>query len=161
MSTFRFWRLPGMDSARTRQIVAELGRAYGRHPLMRAFVVRQVLEPARVHPRDALGTVRAVHAWVRDRVRFQAEPGEQILTPGRVLIWRFGDCDDRAGLLAAMLESVGVRWRLVLLARQGVPFHIWPQAFVKGQWIDVETSDDRAAVGEAPEHLMSRVGVAL
>lgn len=160
MSSFVFWRIPGMSAHRTRRLVHDLAVAYGRHPLMRRFVVHEVLEPARVHPRDTLGTVRAIHRWVTTRVRFQHEPGEQVLTPGRVLAWRFGDCDDRSGLVAAMLEAVGIRWRLVLLTRGGVPFHIWPQAFV-GRWIDIETSDDRARLGEAPEALMKRTAVRL
>lgn len=159
--SFRYWRLPGMDAERTRSLVAHLARAYGRHPLMRRFVVHRVLTPARVHPRDTAGTVRAIHCWIRDRIRFQNEAGEQILTPARVLIWGFGDCDDRSGLAAAMLEAVGIRWRLVLLARAGTPFHIWPQALVQGRWLDLETSDDRARLGESPEALMKRTAVRL
>lgn len=161
MRRFAFWRIPGMDARRTRTLVHDLAVAYGRHPLMRRFVVHQVLVPAKVHPRDVLGTVRAVHQWVRDHVRFQNEPEEQVLTPARVLLWRFGDCDDRSGLVAAMLEAVGIPWRLVLLTRHQVPFHIWPQASVKGHWVDLETSDDRARLGETPEHLMRRTAVRL
>lgn len=161
MKSFRYWRIPGMDAERTRRLVAHVARAYGRHPLMRAFVVGRVLRPAGVAPRDTAGTVRAIYTWIRDNVRFQNEPGEQILTPGRVLIWRFGDCDDRSGLAAAMLESLGITWRLVLLSRRGVPFHIWPQAMVRGRWIDLETSDDRARLGESPEALMGRTAVRL
>lgn len=161
MSSFRYWRIPGMDANRTRSIVGRLARAYGRHPLMRAFVVGRVLRPAGIAPRDTAGTVAAIFRWVRDNIRFQNEPGEQVLTPGRVLIWRFGDCDDRAGLVAAMLESVGIRWRLVLLSRHGTPFHIWPQALVRGRWMHLETSDDRARLGESPESLMGRTAVRL
>lgn len=156
--SYAAWTLPGMDPQVTRERVAELARIYGAEPQMRLFVVREILDPLGVAPYDALGTIAAIHEWVRDRIRFVNEPGEQLLTPGRVLIWRFGDCDDRSGLVCAMLESLRMRWRLVLTSRNGIPFHIHPQAWVPDQgWMDVETSHPTAALGESPVALMKRI----
>ena len=158
---FRCWRLKGKDPELTRRLVAAVARVYGAHPLMRHLVVEHVLRPARAHPRDDAAKVRAIQEWVRDNIRFENESGEQVLTPGRVLIWRFGDCDDRAGLVVAMLESIRIPWRLELLSRkvgaQMVPFHIWPLALVDGRWVHLETSDSRARCGEHPADLMQRI----
>jgi transglutaminase-like putative cysteine protease len=158
---FRFWRLPGKDPQATRALVRRVARIYGGHPVMRWFVMRRVLAPAHVAPRDELGMAAAIHAWVRDHVAFVNESGEQVLTPGRTLRWRFGDCDDRSCLVAAMLESVRIPWRLVLLSkrvgRELVPFHIWPQARIRGRWIDLETSHSRAQFAEHPVTLMKRL----
>lgn len=160
-ATYQAWSLSGINAYRTRGLVKMVAQVYGAHPLMRAFVSRQILDPAGVAPHDTLGAVRAIFAWVRDEVRFLLEHGEQVLTPGRVLLWRLGDCDDRSGLVAAMLQSIRVPWRLKLLARQIGgrlrPYHIWPQALVGGEWIDLETSDPRARFGEHPSTLTRRV----
>jgi transglutaminase-like putative cysteine protease len=127
-------------------------------PLMRLFVVRKVLDPAGVGSHDPAGAAQAIQRWVRDNIRFVNEPGEQLLTPARVLIWRFGDCDDRSGLVAAMLESIRMRWRLVLTTRAGIPFHIHPQTFLpKSGWVDLETSHPDAQYGEGPIKLMKRM----
>lgn len=159
--SYQHFTLQGIDADRTRALVGELAELYGGHPQMRAFVVHQVLNPARVPPYHDLAAVDAIHRWVRDNVRFVKEPGEQVLTPARVLIWRLGDCDDRSGLVAAMLHAIGIQWRLLLLARNGIPFHIWPQALVESRWIDVETSHPRAKLGEHPAALMRRLAVSL
>ena len=161
MSTFRFWSVPKKGPEQTRRLVEELARIQGHHPTMRYAAVKLMLEPYGVDPRDQVGAVRAIHAWVRDHVRFVDEPGESILTPARVLLWRYGDCDDRSCLVAALLEAIRIPWRLMLLARRVggrlAPFHIWPQAFAAGRWVDVETSDRRAEFGEHPAALMRRL----
>lgn len=159
--TFRYWRLPFKHPELTRRLVAHVARVYGGHPLMRRFVVLNVLRPAGIGARDDLAAARAICEWVRDRVQFVNEAGESVLTPARVLLWRYGDCDDRSGLVAAMCESIRLPWRLVLLARRvgerRVPFHIWPQARVGGRWYDLETSHPAGRFGEHPVAMMRRV----
>lgn len=159
-ATYRAWEIPGRSASQTQALVEGAARTYGARPLMRAFTVR-VLERAGVGERDTLGQARAVFEFVRDRIRFANEPGEQVLLPDRVLAWGFGDCDDKSGLAAAMLESIRIPWRTVLLARNGVPFHILPQAQVNGVWHHLEVSDRRARFGEDPRALMARLGLAL
>lgn len=154
--TFRAWALPGKDPQRTRRLIEAVARLYGQHPMMRAIVVQHVLRPAGVTPGDSDGAARAIHAYVRDHIDFWPEAGEQVLTPARVLIWRFGDCDDRTGLVAAMLEAVRIRWRLEMAFLPGG--HIWPEAFVAGRWVPLETSDPRAQWAEHPADLVRRVG---
>jgi transglutaminase-like putative cysteine protease len=153
----KHWRIPGRDPFRTRQLVDELARLYGGHPAMRD-ITAGILRLAGVGQRDDLGAARAIWAWVTRRVMFLNEAGEQIQTPARVLINRYGDCDDRTGLVCALLESIRIQWRTRLLATaEGVPFHIWPQARIGGRWVDLETSDDRGRFAEHPARLMERL----
>ena len=164
--SFRFWRIEHKSPEHTRHLVRRCAEVYGAHPKMQSFVVRRILRPAGVGARDIPGAVRAIHAWVTRNIEFHNESGEQVKTPGRVLIVRFGDCDDRSGLVAAMLQSLRIKWRLQLLARrvggQLFPFHIWPQARVDGRWVDVETSHSLARYDEHPAALMRRLrGLAL
>lgn len=158
---FQFWRIPYKSATHTRTLVRRCAQVYGAHPLMQVFVVRRVLRPAGVEPRDLVGAARAIHAWVTRHIEFHNESGEQVKTPGCVLRVRFGDCDDRTGLVAAMLESIRIPWRLQLLARRVDgrlrPFHIWPQARISGRWWDLETSDRAARFGEHPVALMKRL----
>ena len=166
MSAFRFWRLPYRNAEATRRLVDLVARVYGHHPRMRQFVAHQVLEPARVPHRDDLAAARAIHAWVTKNIRFLNEAGEQVLTPARVLNMRYGDCDDRSGLVAAMLTSIRIPFRLMLLGRRRpapdgasrlVPFHIWPQAIIRGRVFDLETCHPKARFGEHPRDLMRRM----
>lgn len=154
----RVTRLQGKSLEGTRVLVEGLARRYGAHPLMRHVVIEHVVRPAGVRPNDLGAASEAIHAWVRDRVDFWPESGEQVLTPARVLIWRYGDCDDRAGLVAAMHEALRVRWRLVVghLGRADQA-HLWPEVHVRGAWWPVETSDPRARWGEHPVALVARI----
>ena len=157
--------LAGVDAVQTQRIVEELAEWYGNSPLMRLATVDLVLRPAGIHERDKVGAVAAVYRFVRDEVRFTEEAGEQVLSPGRTLAWRYGDCDDKTALVCAMLESIRVRWKTALLGRLAGdgfrPFHILPYAFVQGVWVPLEVSDRRARPGEDPRDLMRRVSVQL
>jgi transglutaminase-like putative cysteine protease len=163
--TYKAWWLPAGDAHDTRRLVDLVARIYGHAPRMRQFVAQVVIAPKGVAPRDDLGIARAVFEWVRDNIRFLNEAGESVLTPGRVLKMRYGDCDDRSGLVGAMLTSVRIPYRLRLLARRKgeapnerlVPFHIWPQAIVRGRPVDLETCHPRALFGEHPAALMARM----
>ena len=59
--------------------------------------------------KDWVGQVRAVFRFVRDRIRYTLDPNdvETLSTPMRLLRLKQGDCDDKAILLAALLEAIG------------------------------------------------------
>lgn len=152
----RVWRIDSRSAAQTQALVEHLARLYGGLPHMRDCVAA-LLNLYHVAPRDERGMARAIWTWVTHNVRFLNEAGEVVQTPAKTLRARFGDCDDRTSLVCAMLESIRIPWRTQLLSRNGVPYHIWPQARVGGRWIDLETSDERARFGEHPDALMRRI----
>lgn len=171
-------RVPGRNPALCRRLCTSIAVAWGSHPAMRDAAA---LVTAGADGRSPRPLAESIHRWCRDEIRFLPEPGEQIQTPGLTLRRRFGDCDDQATLVAALLLSVRVSCRLMLLAEPAVKswrrslvsigpddavgkrraFHIWTQAFVDGVWLDLETCDPRARFGEHPADLMRRIGILL
>lgn len=58
---------------------------------------------------DAESIARAVHAAVRDRVRYVGEAGDMIQDPISTWYYAAGDCDCHARLVLALLRALGVR----------------------------------------------------
>lgn len=70
---------------------------------------------------DRLGEVKALHAFVRDHIRYTndiggIEPVELLRTCEATLTMGCGDCDDKSILLAALLCSIGRPARIVAVA---------------------------------------------
>lgn len=108
---------------------------------------------------------RAVHALVRDGVRFLREPKETFQDAYLTLYYGAGDCDDVARLVVALLRILGVRARLALLYRPGlrsssgerIPTHVSVKALVGGRWRWLETTL-AARFGEHPIAAKRRLG---
>ena len=86
--------------------------------------------------------VRAVHEFVRDRIRYVRDPVnlELVASPEKVLEYGQGDCDDKSALLAAMLESLGHPSRFVAVGINGGPFsHVYVETKIGAHWIPLET----------------------
>lgn len=96
-------------------------------------------------PKDLAGEVRALHAFVRDRIRYVRDVAgvETVQTPERTLQNAAGDCDDKSTLLAALLESIGFRTRFEAVGFvPGRWSHVLVQALVHGRWVPLETTLD-------------------
>jgi Transglutaminase-like superfamily len=67
---------------------------------------------------DTLGEIKALHAFVRDAIRYTNDPDnvELLRTPRAILQMGVGDCDDKSTLLAALLLAIGLRPRFVAVA---------------------------------------------
>jgi hypothetical protein len=123
------------------------------------FYVRQkaidILLAAGVPPKDYLGEVRALFEWVRDNVRYTKDPFRvEVLHSARKLAeLRAGDCDDKAILLGAMLESIGHPVRLVLTGpdpqRPRLFSHVYIEVSHRGRWIPLDATMSKPA-GWAP-----------
>lgn len=101
----------------------------------------------------------AVHAMVRERVRFVPEVGEIFTSPGYSLAAGYGDCDDHARLVYSLLRAGGVPARMGFLYRDGqTPSHVAAQAGLGGLWHWLETTVD-AEPGEHPLSAATRLGV--
>lgn len=64
---------------------------------------------------DAAGEIRALHAFVRDHIRYTSDINgvETLQTPRATLEIGVGDCDDKSILLASLLEAIGKVTRFV------------------------------------------------
>lgn len=96
--------------------------------------------------RDWFAQARALHAYVRDQVRFTRDPTdsdgglELVQTPEKTLEYLQGDCDDKATLLAALLISLGHPARFVAVGIAGEPFsHVLVETKIDQNWLGAET----------------------
>lgn len=92
---------------------------------------------------DRLGEIKALHAYVRDAIRYTNDPldVELLRTPRAMLEMRSGDCDDKATLLAALLRAIGRPSRFVAMAMHGSDLysHVLVQTPWNKGWMNLET----------------------
>lgn len=93
---------------------------------------------------DTAGAVRALHAFVRDHIRYTSDIRgvETLQTPRATLELRIGDCDDKSTLLAALLESIGRPTRFVAVGfgEGGGHSHVLVEVRAgRSGWVPLET----------------------
>lgn len=126
------------------------------------IVLQRATELTRPCPgKDWLCEARALHRYVRDAIRYQMDPRdvETIRTPELTMRERAGDCDDKAVLLASLLEAVGHPSAFVALAfgAPPAPFsHVYVETRVGDRWIAAETTEPWP-LGRAPEGFSRQV----
>lgn len=145
------------------------GAAGVRHTLqlMRALVQRgKVSWPVRqraqilianLPQQDYVGEARALHAWVRDHIRYTRDIRgvETLHTADKVLEIGQGDCDDKSVLLASMLASIGFKTRFKAVGfRPGHYVHVYPEALIGNRWVALETTKPWP-IGQEPPAIRS------
>jgi transglutaminase-like putative cysteine protease len=107
------------------------------------MAARRIIQAAQVPERDASGAIHALQMWVRDGVRYTPDPRglEMVQTPPQVLASLTGDCDDKATLLATLLETIGFSTRFAAIAVNDEPFfsHVMAQVRLGARWVNLET----------------------
>lgn len=86
----------------------------------------------------------ALHRFVRDGIRYVQDPidVERIQSPDKTLELAAGDCDDKAILLASLLESMGHQARFVAIGFEpGVFSHVYVETKIGDVWIAAETTE--------------------
>ena len=102
--------------------------------------------------------VEALHAYVRDEIRYVRDPVgiESVAVPEKTLQLRAGDCDDKSTLLAALLESIGHPARFVAVGFNGGHFsHVYVESKIGSEWVPLETIIYRP-MGWSPPDATSR-----
>lgn len=88
--------------------------------------------------------VRALSDFVKNRIRYTRDVNgvETVQTPLKTLEYGAGDCDDKATLLAAMLESIGFETRFHAMGFKPRDItHVLLECEVNGKWIALETTE--------------------
>lgn len=101
-----------------------------------------IIKSAGVPPRDYMGEVNALHAFVRDEIRYIQDPldYELVSTPEKTLELGQEDCDGKSTLLAALLKSTGHPAQFVAVGFDNGPFsHVLVLTRVGRGWIPLET----------------------
>lgn len=125
--------------AETLKIMVRLAREYKKDVGVREVAARLVRN---VPQYDTLGEVRALHAFVRDCIRYTSDIRgvETVQTPRATLEMAVGDCDDKSTLLAALLESIGRPARFVAIGMNGRALsHVLVETRAGKGWIPLET----------------------
>ena len=131
------------------------------HEGARDMAVREaaiaILNRAGVRGHDFPGEVRALYNHVRDRVRFTRDIAgvETLQAPRYTLRMGFGDCDDKATALAALLGSIGHRSGIVFRAIGTSPTgysHVYPVVRVDGRDVPMDATYTGTPLGWEHPH---------
>jgi len=111
-----------------------------------------------VAQRSYMGEVIALHKFVRDKIRYVGDVRgvETLHTPRKILEQRAGDCDDKATLLATLLESIEHPTRFAAIGLTDKLSHVLVETKVRNAWIPLETTEPVPA-GWYPDGVKSRL----
>ena len=138
------------------KLLAELAAYDARTP-----EVRRAAELAAAGCRNADEQIKALHAYVKQRVTFTKEPIETFSPTMHVLDVGMGDCDDSARAMMALGGALGHRMGCATLPSKSSgkpPLHVAAIVRHDGAWRWLETSLDAMAY-EHPIEAAKRLGV--
>lgn len=102
----------------------------------------------------------ALFEFVRDQIRYQWDIAdvETLQTPVVTLDNRVGDCDDKATLLAALLESIGHKTRFIAAGFNGLGDieHVFVETKIGPDWIAADATEP-VPLGWIPPHIRTRI----
>ena len=124
----------------TLQLMAKLVRQGRENGQVRQLALQLVKGLAQ---KDYLGEAKKIHEFVRDKIRYVRDPNkiEALHTVEQLLVQRQGDCDDKSILVAALLEAIGHKTRLVAIGFNRGFCHVYPEVNIRGTWYAVETTE--------------------
>lgn len=105
--------------------------------------------------KDAPAEIRALFEFVRDSIRYVGDVAgvETVATPDATLRLRAGDCDDKAVLLAALLESIGypTRFAIAGYSSPDVFEHVYVYAMLpNGAFVPLDPTEQQPLGWEQP-----------
>lgn len=101
-----------------------------------------IFRRAGIAPRNYIGEIRALHAFVRDHIRYMRDPVDRELVqdPATTLDLATGDCDDKSTLLGALLTASGHPSKFLAVGMNGGPLsHVLVETKYNTTWIPLET----------------------
>lgn len=135
----------------TLKLMRDLVRAGKSRPTIRDRAVNVTM----YIPRSAwVRKTQALWSWVKTNVRYVPDINgvETLHWPEQTMSQGFGDCDDQATLMAALLESIGIPTRLVAVGfTPGVFQHVYAEALLGDSWVPLETTEDKPFGWKPPE----------
>lgn len=138
---YRLGSIPSGEAgvAATLEIMVKLVLQYRSNPVVRVTAQSLVKDCPN---RDRVCQIKAIHAFVRDRIKYlpDVRDVETIQTPDYTLRMGSGDCDDQSVLVASLVESVGMQARFLAIAVGGGGFsHVSSQVLLGTRWVNLET----------------------
>lgn len=121
--------------------------------------VKKLAEKAAGGIVDPWEKAKAIERWVRANMKV-VNYTEAMATADHVAKTLSGDCTEYAMLAAAMCRAQGIPSRTAIgliyvdhpnFGGPALAFHMWTEAYVKGQWLGLDPTLGRGAIG--PAHL--------
>lgn len=132
----------GVEGIReTLRNMVNMARA-GKKSLAVRRLAMQIL--ADVPQKSWLSEVKAIHAYVRDFVRYTRDINgiETVQAPDKTIEFNQGDCDDKSVLVATLLEVAGHPARFVAVGKEPNVFeHVLTETKIGNTWVSVETTE--------------------
>lgn len=120
----------------TLKLIKAMAWAAKQRPEIKQLAV-EILDMADIkNGRNKAAVAFILAQWVGKNIKYFYDPykTETLQTPQSTLELGYGDCDDMAILLGALLMSVGIEPRFRVVGRNH-PEHIFVEAFVNGAWV--------------------------
>ena len=114
---------------------------------------------AHLTQKDYAAEVKAIFNYVQNYIRYTRDiRGVETIQPAEYVLSRgTGDCDDKAVLLASMLESIGHPTRFVALAfKTGKFAHVLVESKIGNKWVALETTEP-VRIGWYPPKVQKRM----
>ena len=127
--------------AATLRAMADMVREYKKHPRIRDLAAQLTGDLA---SKDYHAEAMRLHQYVRDEIRYLQDVRgvETVQTPTLTLDLAVGDCDDKALLLAALLESIGHPTRFLAVGFQpGELDHVLVETKIGNHYLAAETTE--------------------
>lgn len=120
---------------------AAMGKWGAASPRLRELALAIVRE-AGAAERDQRAEVEAIHQWMQRSIRYVYDPvGVEFVSQPEHLafVQRDGDCDDFSVLEAALLGTLGIVTRFVVVGVRSAAFeHVYLEARIGARWIPLD-----------------------
>lgn len=114
---------------------------------------------AHLRPKDWVAEVDALFGFVQNHIRYTRDiRGVETVQPAEYVLDRgTGDCDDKAILLASMLEAVGHPTRFVAVGFGGGKFnHVYTETLLGRKWLALDPTEP-VKMGWFPPNVRTRL----
>ena len=146
--------IPGIRA--TLAHMSQYVREYKKDPLIKNLARELTLHlPQKAFRAEA----QALFEFVRDQIRYQWDIAdvETVQTPLVTLEARVGDCDDKATLLATLLESIGHKTRFMAVGLTlGQVEHVYVETKVGADWVPMDATEP-VPMGWEPPGIVQRI----
>jgi transglutaminase-like putative cysteine protease len=109
---------------------------------IRLFTI-SILDRANYPGHDVRAAAEIIYNWVSQNIKFVDDPIdlETVQSPEVTVRLKAGDCDDHVALLSAMLQSIGIPVRYVVIGSDRESFsHIYIEALISGKWTSIDST---------------------
>jgi transglutaminase-like putative cysteine protease len=134
----------------TLKIMSAIKNAYKKLPTTRNLALSIVRD---LPQKSFVRQIHLLHEYVRDRISYVRDVAgvETVQTPDVTLHLRAGDCDDKAVLLASLLESIGHPTRFVAIGVSPDRFsHVFVETRVGQKWMSLDPTEPYSAGWRPP-----------